>query len=216
METDDEMALRVANALDTDAGPAMSFEQFYVAFARRLRDEWQKQAEPDILDSLDWNRLMSGERRALKPEHQEWFDRLYASPPTAPGMVSVPRDLLTKLRGYAGMVRSNDVPGDQPIYGILEDVDVLLAAAKFASVEQSVEEGAVAWRCRSLKTQEDVYVSHKPGGQWEGIYDITPLYVALRPKESAATQVPAQGSSPEPRGIPHSPPAPAADPQGPT
>ena len=50
------------------------------------------QAEPDILDSLDWNRLISGERRALKPEHQGWFDKLYASPPTAPEMVSVPRE----------------------------------------------------------------------------------------------------------------------------
>lgn len=33
-------------------------------------------ADPDALAALDWNRLMSGERRALDPEHQAIFDRL--------------------------------------------------------------------------------------------------------------------------------------------
>ena len=87
METDNEMALRIRKEMiEEHQGCEFNLINSIHAlqYARRLRAEWQKQVEPDILDSLDWNRLISGERRALKPEHQGWFDKLYASPPTAP------------------------------------------------------------------------------------------------------------------------------------
>src|SRR3990167_8739628 len=92
METDNEIALRIASETNDNCQLVRVHDHWLVEYTRRLRAEWQKQVEPDILDSLDWNRLISGERRALKPEHQGWFDKLYASPPTAPEMVSVPRE----------------------------------------------------------------------------------------------------------------------------
>jgi len=110
METDDEtprteyVATSVRNDLLNGRINVNEASQRYYEFAKklerelnRLLAEWLKQAEPEIIDSLDWNRLISGERRALMPEHQEWFDKLYASPPTAPGMVSVPRERLMNL-----------------------------------------------------------------------------------------------------------------------
>src|SRR3990172_2649287 len=84
METDNEIALRIASETNDNCQLVRVHDHWLVEYTRRLRAEWQKQVEPDILDSLDWNRLISGERRALKPEHQGWFDKLYASPPTAP------------------------------------------------------------------------------------------------------------------------------------
>lgn len=50
-------------------------------------EKWNRRASPsaqpsemDILASLDWTRLLSGDRRALDPAHQPIFDRLNAQP----------------------------------------------------------------------------------------------------------------------------------------
>ena len=47
------------------------------SFARRLEREL---ADPGMLDTLDWNRLRSGNHRALNPDNQPLFDRFYAAP----------------------------------------------------------------------------------------------------------------------------------------
>lgn len=66
---------------------AMTHENLYrksaIAHELAYRDLRIKQLEggvqEDVLDSLDWTRLMQGERRALKEEHQPLFDQVWAA-----------------------------------------------------------------------------------------------------------------------------------------
>ncbi len=66
---------------------AMTREQLHrksdIAHELAYRDFRIKQLEEkvqvDLLDSLDWTRLMQGERRALKEEHQPLFDQVWAA-----------------------------------------------------------------------------------------------------------------------------------------
>ena len=43
------------------------------------RDEYHQPREHAGLDTLDWNRLRSGYRRALNPANQPLFDQFYAT-----------------------------------------------------------------------------------------------------------------------------------------
>lgn len=74
-------------------------------------------------DNLNWERVDHSYAKATPLCH-------CAAPAPAKDFVMVSRTLLMRLREYTGMVRSNDVSGDDPIYGVMDDVDSILAASQ--------------------------------------------------------------------------------------